>query len=203
MNKPILYAVLSAAVIIGFSLIYAALIEQGIIFQPAGSRQKGQVIATPAQHVNLGVIYTESKMLDVSLVTKHRPADSGQTELLALKGINPYDYDLVIAEALKKSIIDKLAAYKVPYNMKGTIDNVTLSHEGLLVVKTYVKYNTEYHPDFRLDIITRTYTLSPEEPVARFILKKAKRIIENSHRHYNKNMFLAGDNTPQKSKEGN
>lgn len=200
MERSTLYAILGAATIVGFSLIYAALIEQGVIFQPAGSRPKGQVIATPSEHVNLGVIYTESKLLDVSLTLKDIPDGGEKVELLSLKGINPYDYDVLIAAALKESVISKSTGYKVQYNMKGSIDNVTLSHEGVLVVKTYIKYNTEYHPEFDLDIISRTYTLPLDEPVKSFTLKKVKRIVEKSRRQYDKNMFLAGDNDYQKNK---
>jgi hypothetical protein len=195
MNKTILLSVTGAALIIGFSLIYAALIEQGIIFQPAGSRPKGQVIATPSEHVNLGVIYMESKMLDVSLVLKNPAESTTPTALLSLKGINPYDYELRIIEALKMSIADKNSGYKMQYNMKRLIDNATLAHEGVLMIRTYIRYNTEHHKEYNLDIISRTYTLLPGEPVKVFILKKTKRIVEKSQKKYNKNMLLAADNS--------
>ncbi|EXU74646.1 hypothetical protein BG55_15820 [Erwinia mallotivora] len=192
------YAIPFSAMIIGVALIFAALIEQGLILQPAGSLAKGQVIATSSGHVNLGTIYAENKMLDVILTTSQK---SGQEMILmSLTGINPWDYEALIGEALKKSIITSKAGYKVQYSMKGDIDNVTLASEGILVVKTYIKYQTEYQPDFDYSIIARKYKLPINEPVKSFTVKKVKRIVDNSQKQYKKNMFLVGDNDDRKSR---
>jgi len=191
MNKTTGYTIVGSAIILGLSLNYAAMIEQGLVLQPAGSLQKGQVITTPTGHVNLGVIYAENKMVDVDLTIKTKAGDV--VDLLSLKGINPYDYESLIINGLKDSIASDKPGYKVQYNMSGSIDNVTLSSKGTLIVRTYIKYASEYQPDYNFYIATRKYNVPEDEYVKGFILKKVNRLVGNSKKYYKKNLLLDGD----------
>lgn len=199
MNKTTGYTVVGSAIILGLSLIYAAMVEQGLVLQPAGSLQKGQVITTPSGHVNLGVVYSENKMVDVVLSIKTKSGDV--VDLLSLTGINPYDYESLIISSLKESIASDKPGYKVLYNMNGSIDNVTLATDGTLIVRTYIKYASEYQPDYNFYIATRKYNVSAGEYVKEFTLKKVNRLVTNSKKYYNKNLLLDGDYDYKKSGE--
>ncbi|WP_158780416.1 hypothetical protein [Pantoea sp. BAV 3049] len=197
MGRATGYILLGAAGILGFALVYAALIEQGLILQPAGSLQKGRVITTSSGHVNLGVVYSESKMVDVTITQRTK---SGETlDLIILKGINPYNYEQLITDALKESIVSGRPGYKFLYNMKGAIDDVTLASEGTLTVRTYIQYRSEYQAHYNYNIATRKYTFSTDEPVLRFALKKTSRLINNSQKRFRNNMFLDGKSDDLKS----
>lgn len=190
------HAITGASVILGVSLIFSALIEQGIVLQPDGSRQKGRVITTPSGHVNLGVVYSESKMVDITVNVKNKFGEN--EEILSLKGISPHNYVTTIDQALKETLINHASktVYRNWNSLQKTVDinHVALRNEGVLHVTTRIHYKTEYQPDYTLLLASHDYAIPTDRALKSFILQKTGNMIDSSHKAFRENMFLQGDN---------
>jgi|SRR5471030_699911 len=190
MSNSIVVSAISASVILGGSLIYSAMISQGLVMKEKIDAQPTSVITTADGHVNLGKIYSESRMMDMELTVPN--GNGGVDSIFSLKGVNPDDFESVLQKKIQELTDDtnKSFGYAADDKRRLQPDDISVKKEAKLTVSTYVKYNSENIPSFTLKIMEKDFTLPANTSIHNFISSSANSVASKSKPDLDRSMMI-------------
>jgi hypothetical protein len=194
MNKSTVVATLSASVILGGSLIYSAMVMQGLVM----NSQPSNIITTADGHVNLGKVYAERRLMDIDLEVQN---DNGITgSILTLKGVNPDDFEGDLQDKLQVLADDtnKSLGYSADDKRRLQPDNLSVKKDSKLTITTYVKYDAQNIPSFTLNIMAKKLTMPLGTSIHNFVLSSATEVATASKPDLNRSMMIKDNSSSGK-----
>lgn len=185
-NKNTAISLLGSSVILGTAVFLASLVNNGIFLQKEKAQPKENIVTTTVGHVNLGKVYSESRGMDITLLSSNEKAPAA----IKLTDVDPDNFSKEVHSALTKisdniNESQKLTGDKVmkPEQLSGKIP-------FKLNIKTYINYRSQYMPFYTLMIKDEDITIKKDETLESRVIAEAQRVAKESSTAFSSNSFI-------------
>ncbi|HBC7422644.1 TPA: hypothetical protein KEY88_005440 [Serratia marcescens] len=164
--------------ILGGSVVLAALINSKEI--PFFYEN---IITTTNGHVNLGEVYSEKRLVDVTFTI-----DGFDSEPLVIKDISVDDFQSVINDKLKK-LVD-MANTDRDDKSKLTVSSMSAMAASHLTIRSHVNYTSEHMPMFDLTLKEKTMDFDKKARIQNTLLSNVGEFLASQSTAYKDAMFI-------------
>lgn len=172
------FSLILGSILLSGAIIMAALINSGRmpIFDT-------NLIATTNGHVNLGEVYSEKRLVDVTFTI-----DGFDVEPLIIKDISANDYQDAINEKLKSLV--GLANIGRDDKEKLTVSTISAKGASHLTLRSHVDYVSEHMPLFDLTLTEKTIDFDKNAGIQNTIISNVDDFVKSQYAAYHNAMFL-------------